>query len=325
MRVLVIGAGAIGGYFGGRLLEAGRAVTFLVRPQRAAELANSGLVIRSPKGDATLRNPPTVLAENLRDPYDLILVSCKAYDLDSAIASFAPAVGPKTLILPLLNGMRHLDVLESRFGRAPVLGGQCVIAATLDKDHAIVHLNDNHELSFGEQDGTLSDRVRAIGEVMAGAAFDSRPSDQIVIEMWEKWVFLAALASSTCLMRATIGDILEAPGGSAMVRGLLEECRIVARANSHSPRSVFTERALGILTATGSPLTASMLRDIERDAPIEADHIVGDLIRRAPTDAQANPIPLLRLAFTNLKAYEARRRRVHAETGPETAELTRRE
>jgi 2-dehydropantoate 2-reductase len=140
MRILVVGAGAIGGYFGGRLLEAGRSVTFLVRPRRAAELANSGLVIKSSRGDATLEHPPTLLAENLRESYDLILLSCKAYDLDSAIAAFASAMGSKTLILPLLNGMRHLDVLETRFGRDHVLGGQCVIAATLDQYHAIVHL-----------------------------------------------------------------------------------------------------------------------------------------------------------------------------------------
>ncbi|HEX8924322.1 MAG TPA: 2-dehydropantoate 2-reductase N-terminal domain-containing protein, partial [Terriglobales bacterium] len=103
MRTLVVGAGAIGGYFGGRLLELGRDVTFLVRPRRAAELARNGLVIRSRYGDVTFAKPKTVLAENLREPYDLILLSCKAYDLQNAIASFTPAVGANTAILPLLN------------------------------------------------------------------------------------------------------------------------------------------------------------------------------------------------------------------------------
>jgi len=311
MRILVVGAGAIGGYFGGRLLEAARDVTFLVRPRRAAELASDGLVIRSPAGDATLRAPQTMLAEHLREPFDLILLSCKAYDLDGAITSFAPAVGPQSAILPLLNGMRHLDVLDARFGPDRVLGGQCVIAVTLDDKRAIVHLNRDHQLSFGERDGAMSARVAAIATAMTGAKFDSKASPDVVQEMWEKWVFLASLAGATCLMRAAVGDIAAAPGGSGIVLGLFDECRAVAAANGHAPREAFAERARGMLTAPGSSLTASMLRDIERNAPIEADHIVGDLIRRGEaTGALAPDRSLLRIAYANLRAYEARRQRV---------------
>src|SRR5689334_16564419 len=140
MRVLVVGAGAIGGYFGGRMLQAGRDVTFLVRPRRAGELAASGLVIKSPLGDITLKNPPTVQADTLKDAFDVVLLSCKAYDLEDAIASFAPAVGPKTSIVPLLNGMRHLDVLDQKFGHDRVLGGLCSIAATLNEKREVVQL-----------------------------------------------------------------------------------------------------------------------------------------------------------------------------------------
>ncbi len=117
MRILVVGAGAIGGYFGGRMLQAGRDVTFLVRPKRAAELAAAGLVIKSPNGDVTLKDPPVVLADKLNDKFDVVLLSCKAFDLEDAIRSFAPAVGPKTVIIPLLNGMLHLEVLDQKFGR----------------------------------------------------------------------------------------------------------------------------------------------------------------------------------------------------------------
>jgi 2-dehydropantoate 2-reductase len=315
MRILVVGAGAIGGYFGGRLMQAGRDVTFLVRPRRASELAATGLVIKSPAGDVTLRAPPTVLAGKLRDPFDLVLLSVKAYDLDDAVASFAPAVGPTTAILPLLNGMRHLDVLDVRFGRDRVLGGRCLIAATLDEDHAILHLGKDHELSFGERDGTSSDRIRAISAAMAGAAFDAHASGQILQDMWEKWVFLAALAGSTCLMRAAVGDIVASPGGKDIVLGLLAECRAVAEANGFPPRDAFIERSRGMLTAPGSTFTASMLRDIERQAPIEADHILGDLIGRGKrTDSAPSEMSLLRVAFANLKAYEARRNRTLSET-----------
>src|ERR1700744_3610245 len=162
MRVLVVGAGAIGGYFGGRLLEAGRDVTFLVRPKRASELASAGLVIKSPNGDVTLKNPPTVQADRLAEKFDVVLLSCKAFDLEDAIQSFAPAVGPQTAIIPLLNGMRHLDVLEAKFGRDRVLGGLCAIAVTLNDKREVVQLQPMQSLTFGERDGKKSDRVATI-------------------------------------------------------------------------------------------------------------------------------------------------------------------
>jgi 2-dehydropantoate 2-reductase len=307
MRTLVVGAGAIGGYFGGRLLEINRDVTFLVRPKRAAELAGQGLKIRSRVGDVNLPRPATVLAENLRQTFDLVLLSCKAYDLADAITSFAPAVGPDTAILPLLNGMLHLDVLDQRFGRDRVLGGQCFIAVTV-KDGEIVHLVENHELSFGERNGTPSDRINAIAQLMEGARFNAHASTEILQEMWEKWVFLASLAGSTCLMRAAIGDICASPGGTDFILGLLENCRSIAAAEGYPVREAQLNRIRKTLTATGSSLTASMLRDVERNAPIEADHIIGDLLRRGPASPQGQPSHLS-IAYTNLKAYEARRLR----------------
>src|SRR5450755_1231558 len=307
MRTLVVGAGAIGGYFGGRLHEINRDVTFLVRPKRAAELAGQGLRIRSRVGDVNLSRPVTVQAENLRETFDLVLLSCEAYDLTDAITSFAPAVGPDTAILPLLNGMRHLDVLDQRFGRDRVLGGQCFIAVTV-KDGEIVHLVENHELSFGERNGTLTDRVNATAQLMKGARFNAHASSEILQEMWEKWVFLASLAGSTCLMRAAIGDICASPGGTDFILGLLEDCRSIAAAEGYPVREAQLNRIRKTLTATGSSLTASMLRDVERNAPIEADHIIGDLLRRGPASPQGQPSHLS-IAYTDLKAYEARRLR----------------
>jgi 2-dehydropantoate 2-reductase len=270
-------------------------------------------MIRSRFGDVNIPKPPAILAENLHDPFDLILLSLKAYDLEDAIASFAPAIGPNTAILPLLNGMRHLDVLDARFGPARVLGGQCLIAVTLNEKHEIVHLNDTHEISFGERDGAMSDRVKAIAGLMLDTRVNARASTEILLEMWQKWVFLTSLAAATCLMRATIGDICAAPGGTDFVLGLLEECRSVAAAEGHPAREAFLKRIGDMLTATGSSLTASMLRDVERNAPIEADHIVGDMLRRGNEHALA--CPLLRIAYTHLKSYEARRKREISSTG----------
>ncbi len=305
MRILVVGAGAIGGYFGGRMLQAGRDVTFLVRPKRAAELASTGLVIKSPNGDVTLKNPPTVQADKLNQNFDLVLLSCKAFDLDDAIKSFAPAVGPRTAILPLLNGMRHLDVLDQHFGANAVLGGLCAIAVTLNDNREIVQLAPMQSLGFGERDGQISDRVQAIAETMSSGQFGAAASKQVIHDMWEKWVFLASLAASTCTMRAAVGQILAAPGGRDFILGILDECSAVASSEGHSPTGPFFERARGMLTAEGSQLTASMFRDVKAGARVEADHIIGDLIARA--DAAKVPVPKLKIAYTHLKTYENQR------------------
>jgi 2-dehydropantoate 2-reductase len=305
MRILVVGAGAIGGYFGGRLLQAGRDVTFLVRPKRAEELARDGLVIRSPAGDVTLKNPPTVQADKLAEGFDMVLLSCKAFDLDDAIRSVAPAVGPKTAIIPLLNGMLHLDVLDKKFGHERVLGGLCAIAATLNERREIVQLAPMQALGFGERNGKLSDRVRAIADAMASGKFGAAASENIIHEMWEKWVFLATLAASTCLMRAQVGHILASPGGMDFILGMLDECSAVATAEGHPPNGPFFERARGMLTTEGSQLSASMFRDVQAGAPVEADHVIGDLLARG--DAAKVPVPKLRIAYTHLKTYEKQR------------------
>jgi 2-dehydropantoate 2-reductase len=311
MRILVIGAGAIGGYFGGRLLQAGGDVTFLVRPRRAAQLAKTGLVIRSKLGDAELPKPPTITANALREPFDLILLSLKAYDLAAAIESFAPAIGPNTAILPLLNGMAHLDTLAQRFDSGAVLGGQCIVSLTLDPEGRILHLNDTHFVSFGETDGSLSPRAEAIAKTFSGANFESRLSRTILQEMWEKWSFIATSAAITCLMRAPFGDIV-AGGGADYTTGLYDECCAIATANGFPPSEAATQRSRAMITAPGSLIAASMMRDIEHNAPIEGDHIVGDLLRRGGKDS--NAFPLLRIAYAHLRTYEARRKREQAKS-----------
>jgi 2-dehydropantoate 2-reductase len=307
MRILVVGAGALGGYFGGRLKEAGRDVTFLVRPRRAEQLAKTGLIVRSPKGDIAIPAPPTVLAENLSAPFDLILLSCKAYDLQGAMDSFAPAVGENTAILPLLNGMKHMDLLGERFGAAAVLGGQCVISATVDPEGHILHLNDLHFVSYGEQAGAKTARVEAIAAAFSGAKFDSALSTAIMQEMWEKWATIATVAGVTCLLRGTVGDIIAA-GAGRMATDMFDECCAIAAANGFAPGESARKRTTAMLTAPGSTFAASMLRDIERGARIESDHILGDLLQRA----RANDYPLLQVAYAHLRTYEARRQREQA-------------
>ena len=307
-RILVVGAGAVGGYFGGRLLEVNRDVTFLVRRGRADQLARSGLRIRSRFGDVTISAPPATVAENLAGPFDLVLMSCKAYDLEDAMTSIAPAVGPRTAILPLLNGMRHLQVLANSFGQECILGAQCVIAATLNPEHEVVHLNGTHSLTFGELDGTISDRVNDIQKLMGGARFEGRASSEVMLDMWEKWVFLATVARANCLMRSALGEISSSPGGLEFLLRLFEECRSIAIAEGYSPRQAFIEQARKMLTEAGSPFTTSMLRDMESGGRIEADHVIGDLLERGRQNQLLHrDLELLPIAYTHLKAYEVRR------------------
>jgi 2-dehydropantoate 2-reductase len=304
VRILVVGAGAIGGYFGARLIAAGRDVTFLVRERRAEQLDRDGLVVRSPLGDLDLPTPALVSAKDLRADYGLIIVSSKSYDLESSIEDFAPGMGPNSRVLPLLNGMRHLDVLDARFGARRVLGGLARISSTLDAQGRIHQLGTFNALAFGSRapGETPTEDVAAALKV---AGFDALLSANILHEMWEKWVFIAAAASTTSLMRATVGDIVAA-GAQDIPVGLLQECGAIAVENGFAPREAASNAGLSVLTAPGSAFTASMLRDIEHGSRIEADHIVGDLLKRA---SKSLPSPLLVTAYAHLRAYEARRKR----------------
>jgi 2-dehydropantoate 2-reductase len=313
MKILVVGAGAIGGYFGARLLAAGRQVIFLVRARRAEQLQRSGLVVLSPDGNLHLAAPPTVSAAQLVGPYDLILLSCKAYDLQGCIADFTAGMHPGTLVLPLLNGMRHMDVLDDTFGSERILGGLARISTTLDAQGRIHQIGDFRALVFGGRRAGSAERVAEVGTALNVPGFTSISSASITRDMWEKWVFIAAAAALTSFMRATVGDIVAA-GASDIAVGLLEECAAIALENGFEPGQAAVDFGRSLLTTAGSPFTASMFRDIENKSRIEAQHIVGDLLGRSKA---ANP--LLRVAHAHLRSYEARREREAAAPGTSAA------
>jgi 2-dehydropantoate 2-reductase len=305
MRLLVVGAGATGGYFGARLAQAGRDVTFLVRPARAAELRAHGLRIVSPHDDVTLA-PRLVTAGQIEQPYDAVLLAVKGYQLDAAIDDMAAAVGPRTMILPVLNGMRHMELLARRFDTHNLIGCILKVAAVLDGQGRIVQLSALQELAYGELDGSRSQRILELDAYMRGAGFDARISADIRREMWEKWTLLCALGGITCLMRGTIGEVQAAAGGTAFALALLEEIVSIVRAVGVAPSPEFLAAARVQLTAAGSPLTSSMYRDLQQGAPIEADQIVGDLLQRAA----GTGISAVRLnaVYTHLSVYQNRLR-----------------
>jgi len=305
MRILVLGAGGIGGYFGARIHAAGSDVTFLVRPARAAQLRENGLKVFSPFGDLQIA-PKVLTRDTLNESFEVVILSCKAYDLDSAMDAIAPAVGERSVILPLLNGVRHIDTLTARFGTAHVLGGVAFISVMLAANGEIRHLNKRHGFVTGALTTPPSPWLPPLAALLAASGIEFTLADNIEQAMWDKVVFLATLAGSTCLMRASIGDILNTLTGPDYITGLLTECAETAATCGHPVAAAQLVTYREQLSEPGSVLMASMLRDVERGGETEADHILGDLVSRAQTKGVATP--LLRLAYSHLQAYAARRK-----------------
>jgi 2-dehydropantoate 2-reductase len=304
MKILVLGAGGIGGYFGGRLAQAGADVTFLVRPRRREQLERGGLVVESPLGDFTLP-VKTVLAEDLRPGYDVVLFTCKAYDLDSAMDAIAPAVAGNAAVIPMLNGIAHFDRLDARFGRERVMGGTCQINVMLRRDGAVFHADPLQRILFGERDKSASARAQAFAEALEPTKIDWKLSPDIEQDLWEKVVFLCALASTTCLFRANVREIMAAAGGpQAMERAFAANIEIATR-EGRPPRPAAIEAGKKRLMDPMGNWSASMLRDLESGGSVEADHIVGWMLEKARRHGIDDAI--LSLAYTHLKAYEQRR------------------
>jgi 2-dehydropantoate 2-reductase len=307
VKILILGAGAIGGYVGGRLHQSGADVTFLVRPARQQAIERGGLVIKSTKGDIT-QKVKTVLKANEGGPYDIVLLTPKAYDLDSAIEAIAPAVGATTTVVPLLNGMRHLDVLDAKFGKDKVVGGLARVGVAMTPDGTIHHTSPFAAISFGERDGQAPRKALAeLDAAVKTSGVDGGLHNNIVQDLWDKWIMLCSLASTNCLMRGSSGVILEADEGRAIVLETVEECQRTAAAAGHDPGEKGMQTIRGFLTVKGSRFTASMLHDLEKGAMVEADHIVGDMIARAKKAGISTPN--LRLAYAHLQVYLARRPR----------------
>ncbi len=307
MRILIVGAGATGGFYGGRLAQIGRDVTFLVRAARAEKLRRDGLQIVSPLGDATIQ-PQLITTEELRanaQLFDLILLATKAYSLEAAIQDFAPAVGSQTTILPILNGMRQLDLLDARFGPERVVGGTCRINSDVDRDGRILQLSTLGDLTFGERSREHTPRIEHINGELTGALFKAVLPSDVLASMWHKWYILAALNIICILPRGTVGEVVAVPHGLGFANAAIDECIAIATANGYRPPDQLIEWDRKRITEAGSDLNSSMYRDMMKNAPVEADHIIGDLIARG--EARNVAAPLLRATYVQLKVYEAQR------------------
>ena len=312
LKILVLGAGATGGYFGGRLAQAEQQkttdfqVSFLVRPQRAELLRAKGLRVESQQGNFSIPVHAVVHTE-LKPEYDLVLLSCKAYDLESSILSIYPGMRPDTYVLPILNGLAQFERLDKEFGAHRVLGGCCAIASTLTADGVVRQLTDLQRITFGVRAGNDAGAAAILERLNAAykqTPVDVRHTSDVLTEIWEKYLMLAALAGMTCLMRAPVGDIVATEDGHALMLRMIEECLSAAHHAGKPPRPQALEASRKMLTMKGSNFTASMLRDLESGNRIESEHIVGDMLARAR--AAGNDATLLQAAWVHLNARDAR-------------------
>jgi len=305
MRFLILGAGALGGYFGGRLVKGGADVTFFVRPARAAQLASDGLVVKAQDGE--IRSPVRTIGKGaIATPFDVVLLTCKAYDLEGAMDDIAPAVGERSVILPLLNGMQHIDRLKDRFGAGRVLGGLTVINAALLRDGTIQQSEVRINITaIGELAGPASERCSAIQKSLAAGGLPAAISDRIVADMWNKFFGFACNATIASLTRSRAGTIASTAAGTAFVSAVLDEVSRVATAEGYPPAAETAPIIQGLFAQVGSAYGPSLLIDMEGGRPTEAEHTIGDLVRRAGRLGIA--VPILQAALCNLQAYEINR------------------
>jgi len=304
MKFLVVGAGAVGGYFGGRLLEKGADVTFLVREGRMRNLQEKGLVIHSDYGNATL-SPKTIIAGEEVELYDVILLSTKAYHLDNAIDDIRPYVGENTMVIPLLNGMAHYNKLDEQFGREKVIGGLCYIEATLDSEGAVIQKGPLHMLVYGERSGQESERIIKLAVALKGTKADFQLSSTIIEDLWHKYLFIATMSGITTLMRAPIGPICNHPSGMETIKQLTKEIidvmNVAGAPISNELETIQMEKIANL----APEMKSSMQRDMEKGLPVEADHLHGYLLEIAKTADL--PVPVLEAVYANLKIYERSR------------------
>jgi 2-dehydropantoate 2-reductase len=301
MKILVVGAGAVGGYFGARLAQVGRDVTFLVRPSRMRQLQRDGLRIITPSGDLTIK-AQAITSDQIHSAYDVVLLSVKSLALDQAIADMTPAIGPFTMIYPVLNGMRHMDTLIDRFGPSAVLGGVAMVSTELDSQGRIVQINEMQKLIYGERDGQITGRIQQLDETFRGSGFDTELSSNIMQAMWQKWVFIATIGLVTCLFNAPVGEINAVPYGEETALHCLDECAAVAAAWGHPAPEPFLDNIRRQLTAKGSKLTSSMYRDMQENHKVEVDTILGDLLDRGRSHNLKTP--LLEAGCVRLRVYQ---------------------
>ncbi|MFD1864505.1 ketopantoate reductase family protein [Planococcus chinensis] len=301
MKILIVGAGGIGGYFGARLMETGQDVTFLVRERRKAQLEKTELHVESVNGNMQAA-PKLITAKEKAGPYDLIVLTTKSYQLQGAIDDIRPFAGESSMILPLLNGISHIDRLVEAFGEERVLGGLCFIETTLDENGKVVQTSPMNQLVYGERSGEKTERILEVEKAFSGTKAEFMLSENIGQDMWHKYLFITAMSGITAAMASPIGPIRTLESGKRTIAALLGELVAVMKAMDAPVRETIAEEQLEKIMSLGPDMKSSMQRDMEKGQPIEADHLQGHLLEKAKAHNVA--VPVLETIYTKLKLYE---------------------
>jgi 2-dehydropantoate 2-reductase len=313
-RILVVGAGATGGYFGAKLAQDSRDVTFLVRERRAAELRARGLRIAAGKKVERLQ-PQVVTAAEISEPYDLILLSVKADALATALADLTAAVSPQTTIVPFLNGIDHVATIDAQFPGS-ALGAAVKISAQLTSEGTIAVFMPAVSMEIGELDGMETGRLQTAAAALEAPGYDFAVSDHIVTSMWHKWVFISSAAVITCLPRGTIGEVAAVPGGREFAVEVLAETAAVASAAGHALTDAVHASFQAVLTQQESPFTPSLYRDMTDRRLTEVEHVLASLAGHGARYGIATP--RLNAAVVGLRLHNASVRAAAASQQPST-------
>jgi 2-dehydropantoate 2-reductase len=303
LKILIVGAGGIGGYFGAKLINAGAEITFLLRDKRHKLIQEQGLTVETPKGNFTVQ-PKSLTAKQLEPIYDLIVLAPKAFDLDDSLKSLAKASAHGTF-LPLLNGVSHMEALDKLFGKARVMGGVAHIAAMITDTGAVKQLTDLNMLTVGHRAPEHEALAKELFELCKQTDFNSAYSENINQALWDKWVFLATLAGMTTLCRSSVGDIVATPYGRELTLAMYEECSSVAKASGQAIDDIPKGKTIEMLTKAGSPFTASMLRDLISGQKTEHEHILGQMISKG--EQTGIGCQLLKMAYTQIAVAQMKR------------------
>lgn len=303
MRILSVGAGGIGGYFGARLVEKGEDVTFLVRDKRQQLLKENQLNLKSVHGDYSFSPQLMTTKDTVSRPFDLVLFTTKSYQFEQALKDVQPFIGTDTMILPLLNGIAHMKVLEQHFGNQ-LLGGLCFIESSVADDGSIIQESQIHRLIYGERDGRETLRIKKLNEIFSNSNAEFQFSTNVEQAMWNKYLFITVASGITTLFRSPIGPIRESNGGQGFIHSLLEECMSIMRAEAVPVSEDIVNQHLTTFNAMSYTMKSSMLRDMERGSRTEGSHLQGYLLELAKKHGLKSP--LLQSVFQNLQVYEER-------------------
>lgn len=302
MRIVVLGAGALGAYYGGRLEEAGADVTFLVRGRRAEQIRINGIRLHSSMGEYTIENPKIILDAKEVKQVDLVLVGVKGYHLEGAMESLRVLAKKGAYILPVLNGIEHISRLQDELGNDAVLGGLAFIFSTLDEAGHVVHSGDFHNLIFGPLETTQQSICKELEKLTDRANFNGINTPGILHELWKKYMFINALSGITTAANLPMGPIQDVPETFRVAEMILQEMKQLANAYKVAITDEEVEEARNKMLHLDKEATSSMHQDRRKGLILEVDHLHGGAVRLAK--AAGIDMPYTEVILGLIKPFE---------------------